>query len=132
MTGTRRSECLLDERPDRRWGGANVLEPEGDLVVDDRHHNLIFGILEDRGDRAGEIGWPYPSCVVSGKLDPPGEAPAVEVRDEAGESAKKRRFARAGRAEQGDPLALPNLERDVGERRDLRARVGVREALDAG
>ena len=46
---------LVDPRPDLRRLDAEVLEPEGDLVRDLRHHDLVLRILEDRRHRAGEI-----------------------------------------------------------------------------
>ena len=50
-------------------------------------HDLIFGILEDRGDRPGQVGGPGAARVQAGDVDLTGEAPAVEVRHEAGQSA---------------------------------------------
>ena len=62
--------------------------------------------------------------------DAPGEAAAVEVRHEPGQSPEQRRLARARGAEQRDELARLDLERDVVDRRTLGARIGERQVLD--
>ena len=124
-----RLERALDPGPDLRRRDAEVLEPEGDLVRDDRHHDLVLGILEDRRDGAGELGRARATGVEPGDDDPALEAAAVEVRDEPGESAEQRRLARAGRAEERHDLSRLERQRDVAHRRRSR-RVREREAVD--
>ena len=120
-----------DPRPDQLRSDAEVLEAERDLVLDPRHHDLVLGILEDRGDGAGELGRAVRARVAPAHLDPAGEAAAVEVRHEPRERPQERRLAAAGRPEQRDDLSGVELERDVAHRR-CTAGVGERQALDAG
>jgi hypothetical protein len=65
--------------------GADVFQPEGDLGPDTGEDDLILGILEDAGDRSGELGGPGTPRVDPTDLDASGENAAVEVRDEPGE-----------------------------------------------
>ena len=51
-----RGERRLDARPDLGRRRAEVLEPECDLVRDDREDDLILRILEDRCDRSRQLG----------------------------------------------------------------------------
>ena len=97
-------ECALDPGPDLGGRDAEVLEPESDLVRDDRHHDLVLGVLEDRRDRAGELGRACAARVEPRDDDPARKAAAVEVRDEPCERAEQRRLAGSGRAEQRDDL----------------------------
>ena len=122
-------ERALDARPDLGRLGAEVLEPERDLVRDDRHHDLVLRVLEDRRDRARELGRAGRARVEAGDDDAAREAAAVEVRHEPGERPQQRRLAGAGGAEQRDDLAGLELERDAAQRR-RRGRVGEREIDD--
>ena len=124
-----RLERLLGALPEALGLDAQVLEAEGDLVRDARHHDLVLRILEQRRHRAGELGRPRRARVPAVDGDAALEAPAVEVRHEPGERAQEARLARAGRAEQRDELARLDGERDVHERRQL-ARVRERDPLD--
>jgi hypothetical protein len=126
-----RRQRLLHARPDLVRGRAQVLEAEGDLVLDARHDDLVLRILEDRRHRASQLCGPRSSRVEAADLDRAGEAPAVEVRHEPGQRADERRLAGAGRAEHGDDLAGLDRQRHVDER-SVRARVAVREPVDAG
>ena len=63
----------------RRWH-ADVLEAELELVLDAGHHDLVLGILEDGGDRSGQVARPCRPRVAAPDLDPTGEPAAVEVR----------------------------------------------------
>ena len=87
-----RRERAFDTRPDLGGRDAEVLEPEGDLVRDDRHHDLVLRILEDRCDRSGERGGPCLTGIEPGDDDAAGEAAAVEVRHEPCERAQQRRL----------------------------------------
>ena len=124
-----RLERALDTGPDFRRRDAEVLEPEGDLVGDDGHHDLVLGILKDRRDRAGELGRACAAGVEPGDDDLTLEAAAVEVRDEPGERAEQRRLARTGRAEESHHLSRLERQRDVAQRRRSRG-VREREAVD--
>jgi hypothetical protein len=117
-------ERPLGPWPDLRGRDAQVLEPERDLVGDDRHDHLVFRILEDAGDRPRELGGPRDARVELGDDHRAGEAAPVEVRHEARERAQERRLPRPGRAEQRHHLPRLELERDPVERR---CRTGVRE-----
>ena len=122
-------ERALDARPDLGGRSAEVLEPERDLVRDDRHHDLVLRILEDRRDRPGELGRAGRPRVEAGDDDPAGEAAAVEVRHEPGQRPQQGRLAGAGGAEQRDDLAGLELERDVSQRR-WGGRIGEGEVDD--
>ena len=89
-----------DLRPDLLRRDGDVLEPERDLVLDARHHDLVLGILEDRRDDPRELGGPVRPRVEAADLDPAREPAAVEVRHEPRERAQQRRLAaaRTGRA----------------------------------
>ncbi|HEX4929526.1 MAG TPA: hypothetical protein VFV62_02365 [Gaiellaceae bacterium] len=126
-----RVERALDTGPDLPRLDAEVLEPEGDLVRDDGHDHLVLGILEDRGDGAGELGRPRPAGVEPGDDHAPREAPTVEMRHEPGERAEQRRLPRPGRTEQRHDLARLEREGDVAQR-GRRRRVREREAVDGG
>jgi hypothetical protein len=119
-----RLERTLDARADLRRRRAEVLEPEGDLVLDERHHDLVLGILEDGRDRPGEIRGAGRARVLTRDHHPSGEATAVEVRDEPGEGAQERRLPGAGGPEERDDLAGLELERD---RPETPGRARVRE-----
>ena len=112
-----RLERALDARPDLGGRDAEVLEPEGDLVRDDRHHDLVLRILEDRRDGPGKRGRPRRTRVEAGDDDSAGEAAAVEVRHEPCERAQQGRLSGARWAEQRHNLAGLELERDVLQRR---------------
>ena len=110
---------------------ADVLEPEGDFAKHARQHDLLLRILKDARDGPGELGRAHDSRVAAVDLDASFEAPAVKVRDEAGECSEQRRLARPGRSEQRHHLARVELQRDVVQRRSRRLRVGERQPLCA-
>jgi hypothetical protein len=85
-----RRERALHARPDLRGRNAEVLQPEGDLVGDDAHHDLVLRVLEDGGDRPRELGGARPPRVGAPHGHPAGEAAAVEVRHETRKRAKQR------------------------------------------
>ena len=111
-------------------GGADVLEPECDLVRDPPEDDLVLRILEERGDASRELGRARAPGVAALDLDPALEAAAVEVRDETGERPQERRLPRARRAEQRDDLPGLDPQRDVRERRARRVRVREGEPFD--
>ena len=119
-------ERCVGAREDLGRRRAEVLEPEGHLVLDPVEDDLVLRVLEQRGHRAGKLGGPLEPGVPAGDLHLAGETPAVEMRDEAGERSQKRRLPRAGRAEKRDGLPRLELEGHVLER-GLVA-VGIREA----
>ncbi len=95
-------------------------EAEGDVLEDGKMAEEGV-MLEDETDAAG------------GRRDVPcGHAVADDVSAvgcfESGDDAKERRFAAAGRAEQGDEFAVIDVERDAVE--DARARVGFMDVFD--
>jgi hypothetical protein len=106
---------------------ADVLQSEGDLGLDTREDDLILRILEDARDGSGKLGRPGAPRVHPGDLDAPGENASVEVRDEPGERAQKRRLPSTGGAEEADDLALLKGERHRVERRPIGARIAVRQ-----
>ncbi len=115
VLGSDRGERFLDAAPDLGRRQAGVLEPEGDLVRDPAHHRLVLGILEDGGDEPDQRGRRRLAGIEAPDRHAPGEDTAVEVRHEAGERAQERRLAAAGRAEEGDVLAVVDRERDTGQ-----------------
>ena len=58
VPGVDRSQCRGRPPFDVLGGRAGVFDPERDLGRDARAHDLILGILEERGDRAGQLGRP--------------------------------------------------------------------------
>ncbi len=126
-----RDERGVGARQDLLVGRAEVLQPEGDLGGDPRHHDLVLGVLEDRRDGSGQCGRVRAPRVEPGDHDPPGEAAAVEVRHEPGERAHERRLPGPGAPDEEDDLARLELEVDAVERRPLGARVRERQLLGA-
>ena len=124
-----RFERPLDPRPDLARRNADVFEPEGDLVRDDGHHDLVLGILEDRRNGAGKLGRPGPPSIEPGDDDPTREAAPVEVRHESGERAQQRRLAGPGGTEESHDLSRLERQRHVPQRR-RRRRVRERQAVD--
>jgi hypothetical protein len=59
MTCSSSEQRLFDSRPDLGFWRAQILEPERDLVLDEGHHDLVLGVLEDRRDRSGKVGGPH-------------------------------------------------------------------------
>jgi hypothetical protein len=55
VIGAHRPECVERSIPDPSRGDSDVLEPESDLVLDDREDDLVFGILKDAGDGPGKV-----------------------------------------------------------------------------
>ena len=129
MLGPERGEGRAHPRRDLDRRSADVLDAEGDLVLDAAEDDLVLRILEDGGDDAGEVGRPRPARVLSADLDASLEPAAVEMRDEPRQGAHERRLAGAGGAEDGDDLPGIELERDVQQRR-LPPGIGEREAAD--
>jgi hypothetical protein len=118
--------------PDVGGRRAEILEPEGDLVLDPAEHDLVLRVLEQRGHLVRKVGGPEATRVPAGHLDATLEAPAVEVRNEPRERTKERRLARARGAEERHDLARLDAERDVVQRRAVSAGVGEGEPLDLG
>ena len=97
---------------------------EGDVVVHDRHEQLVIGVLEDDPDTLADLaqvrlrdrqpGHPH--------LARPTSEDAVEVKDE-------RRLARAVRPEERDALALVDREVDA-EQRAVAIGIGEGDAAD--
>jgi hypothetical protein len=123
------------ERPRRRrldpcGRRADVLQAEGDLGLYTREDDLILRILEDARDGSGKLCRPGAPRVHSGDLDAPGENAPVEVRDEPGERAQKRRLPSTRGAEEANDLAGSEVERHRVERRPVGAGVAVRQLPD--
>ena len=131
VLGADERQRFVDPRPDLRRLGTEILEPEGDLVRDSGHHDLILRVLEDRRHRAGEQPGSGLAGVEARDDDGARERAAVKVRHEPGKRAEQARLARARRTEQGDVFALGNGQRDVAQHRLARV-VGEGEVLDAG
>ena len=112
-------ERLVDTRLAASSGEAQVERAEGDVLADGRHEQLVVRILEDEPDARTQLAERPVLDREAGDLELAfaGEQ-AVEVQDE-------RRLAGAVRAEQGDALAVLDVEVDPGERR-----VAVRVAID--
>jgi hypothetical protein len=66
----------------------DVLEPEGDLVLDDGEDDLVLRVLEDAGDGPGQVTRSRATRVATVHFDSADKLAAVEVRDEPGEGAK--------------------------------------------
>ena len=94
-----RSAHVLERRPrtplDLAGRSAGVLDAERHLGEDAVEDHLVLGILEERRDRAGELGRPCASRVAAADLDAASEAAPVEVRHEAGKRADQCRLAAA-------------------------------------
>ena len=123
-------ERAVDAGPDLCRRRTEVLEPERDLVLDAAEDDLVLGVLKERCDLVGEIGRAEAAGVASGDLDPALEAAAVEVWDEPGQRAQKRRLAGARGAEECHDLTGLDLERDIGQRGPIRTWIRERQPFD--
>ena len=87
-----RGAHLVERRPrtplDLAGRSARVLDAERHLGEDAVEDDLVLGILEERGDGAGELGRPRAPGVAAADLDAASEAAPVKVRHEAGKSAR--------------------------------------------
>ena len=110
---------------------AEVLEAEGDLCRDPRHHDLVLRVLEDRRDRPGQRGRMRAPRVEPGDHDPAREAAAVEMRHQPGERPHERRLPGPRAPDEEDDLTRLELEVDAVERRPIGARVRERQLLGA-
>ena len=106
-----------------------VLEPERHLALHGPVDPLLLGVLEDEPDRPGEGPRRRMEHVVAAHADRAGDAPAVEVRDEAVEEPQERGLATAGRPDD-QREALLEATRDVAQGRFGRSRVPVAEPAD--
>ena len=131
VEGVHGGERRLDARPDLGGRRAEVLEPESDLVRDDREDDLILRILEDRGDRSRQIGGSRGPRIQSRDDSSTREAAAVKMRDEARERPQQRRLAGSRRAEQRHDLARLELQRERPER-VRRSRIRELELVQRG
>ena len=133
-----RREVLRADGGERRMGPwedlgrrrAEVLEPECHLVLDPVEDDLVLRVLEQRGHRAGELGRPLQSSVAAGDLHLADEAPAVEVRDKAGERPQKCRFPRPGGPKESDDVARLELKGHCIEGGLDSVRIGEAERAD--
>jgi hypothetical protein len=124
-----RGQAASHPRRDLHGVRADVLQPEGNLVVHPAEHDLVLGILKDGRDRPGELRGTSAPRVHPGDANAPLETPSVEVGNESRQRPEERGLARARGAEQGHDLSGAQLERDIAERR-IRLRVGEGQALD--
>ena len=103
---------------------------ERELGAHGAHHELGLGVLEERAGDRSELRGPVLAGVQAGERDAPGEAPAVEVRDEAAGGAQQRRLAVPGAPGEQAELTGLQLEGDVVEGGALRVGVVVGDALE--
>ena len=109
-------ECLATQPEVRR--------PEGDVLADGRHEQLVVGVLEDDPDplpHPPQIG-PGERQAVDHDRAPAAGQDAVQVQDEG-------RLPGAVRAEERHPLAAAEFEIDALQRR-LAVRVAVGQVAD--
>src|ERR1044072_164229 len=105
-----------------RLGHAGYPQPVGDVLAD-AHVGEQGVVLEDRVDRA-VVGRHAPNILAT-ELDR-----AAARCLEAGDHAQRRRLARAGRPQQGEELALGDLEVDSGNRDHLAVVLGEFDQAD--
>ena len=118
------------ERATAAAASAAVLQREGDLRADARHHHLRLGIGQQRSRVDPDLGGCVLAGVQAGGQDRAAEAAAVEVGHQPAGRAQQRRLARA--REPGDDAELPRLDReaDLAQRRGGGAGVAVGDALE--
>jgi hypothetical protein len=98
-----------------------VLEPERDLVLDARHDELRFRVLEDDAAHASEDPRRRRRNVELADPEVAPPRPGQHVRDESHERPCQRALARPGRPEHEQDAARIEPERDVAQRRFLSA-----------
>ena len=112
---------------DRRFI-AQRLQPEGKLVPDLVGHDLIFGILQHKADRARLLAARDLLQRYAAEYNLP--AARTVRRKHALELPQQRRFAAAGRAAEHQKFSVRHRERDLPQRRGLLARIGKRQVAD--
>ena len=125
MRDSERERRLLDRARDRGRRLALVLERERQLGADRAHHDLRLGILEQRPDGGRERARTVLAGVHPRERSRGRRTRRREMRHEPIRGAQQRRLARARPAGEHDQLARGDVERDVGDRRRGRARIGV-------
>ena len=99
---------------------AEVLEPEGDLVVGLEHHELRLGILEEHADVPRELReLRAPRVAAADRQDAALPVRVERVWDQAVEAERERALPRAARTEQEQALALFPFEVEIVERRSF-------------
>src|ERR1700692_349201 len=105
---------------------SEVLEPEGNLAIDDVVDGLQLGVLEHKANAPRQVPSGSRDDVEPSNRGAPGYPAAVEMRHEPVEDAQQRRFAAAGRArDHGQSLAY--LQAHVTKRRLSPAGIRVGE-----
>ncbi len=113
-------EGLRDPRPHVLGREPEVQRPEAHILGDGRHEQLVVRVLEDHADRPADVGQRVLCDRDAADVDG-----AVRRRQQAVQVQQQRGLAGAVGADDGDRLAVPDLEGDALER--LRP-VGVGEA----
>ena len=103
---------------------AEVGRAEAHVLADRAHEQLVVGVLEHDADPAPDLG----DVVLGDRQPADGDAPGAGDED-AVEVQHQRGLAGAVGAEQGDALALVDVEVDA-EQRLVAVGVGEREAVD--
>ncbi len=125
----RQGEGHLLDRPGAVAGGvAAHLQRQLDLGGDGGRDDLGLGVLGDVADEGRQLRRTGLDRVEAGDVDRAGDLAAVEVRDEPAGRFQEGRLARGRAPGEQRELARSDLQRDAGERRANRVRVGVARA----
>ncbi len=90
---------------------AEVLGPEGDVLADGAHEQLVVGVLEHDADAAADL-----EQVLLGHRQARDRDAAQAGHQDAVEVQHQRGLAGTVRTEQGDPLSLVDVEVDAVQR----------------
>ena len=120
-------EHLVDARADRRRLPGEVLEAEGDVLLDVLGDELVLGVLEEDPDLA-------PRRLAAGggqQVASAGHGPAPGGRPrQAAEQPRQRRLAGPVRPDHGERLARADRQVEPGERVVVRAGVAEVDLLE--
>ena len=123
-------EHLLDPLAHRHRRDAELLHPEGQLVLDDRRDELRLRLLEDEPDLGAQDPRAVAARVETAHRHTAAEAAAGEVRHQPVQAAQHGRLAAAGRPGQHDEVALLDPPVDVAQHRPPGAGVGKGNAVE--
>ena len=120
---------LLDAAGHRPGLHAEVLEPEGDLAVDEIEHGLRLQVLEDEPDLVGQPPGRRAQHVEAADHGAAADATSVQMRHEPVAEPQERRLA-AARGAGDDRQPGPERNRRAAQRRDGGARVRIGQLVD--
>jgi len=113
-------QYLFDPLAHDGWRQAQILHPEGQLILDHVGYELGLGILEHEADEVTHATRAQIGRVAPGDLHPACQSAAGKMRHQAVKTAQQRRLATARRTDHQHELTFGDVQTDVIQHR-LRA-----------